>query len=64
MRYIIEQFIENEYNNGMYEGWDERANDCIKPDQIDSIQAVLNEAFSRGYATQYWMLDGPEVILD
>jgi hypothetical protein len=61
--YMIIQYIENEYQD-MYEDWDERANDCIKPEHIAKIQAVLDEAFSDGHATQYWMLDGPDVIID
>ncbi|MEK3838666.1 hypothetical protein [Paenibacillus sp. FSL R7-0128] len=62
-KYMIDQYIENEYQD-MYEDWDERANDCITPEHIAKIQAVLDEAFSDGHATQYWMLDGPDVIID
>jgi len=61
---MVEQYIENEYDNGMYEGWDERAFDCLKPEHYKQIQAILDEAFKGDHATTYWMLDGPEVEID
>jgi hypothetical protein len=61
---MVEQYIENEYDNGMYEGWDERAFDCMKSEHYDRIQAVLDEAFKGDHATKYWMLDGAEVEID
>ncbi len=62
-KYMIGQYIENEYQD-MYEDWDERANDCIEPEHLAKLQVVLDEIFKDDYATKYWMLDGPEVIID
>jgi hypothetical protein len=58
---MISQYIENEYQD-MYEDWDERANDCITPEHIAKIQAVLDDAFKDGHATQYWSYDKPVEI--
>ncbi|MDQ6418690.1 hypothetical protein RB620_04485 [Paenibacillus sp. LHD-117] len=63
-KHMIERYIEDEYDNGMYEDWDNRAKDCLRPEHFERIQAVLDEAFKDDYATKYWMLDGPEVIID
>ncbi|WFA86486.1 hypothetical protein [Paenibacillus amylolyticus] len=60
---MIERYIESEYDD-MYEDWDDRANDCLKQEYIDRIQTVLDEAFKGEYATKYWVLDGPEVVID
>lgn len=60
---MVERYIESEYDD-MYEDWDDRANDCLKQEYVDRIQAVLDEAFQGEYATKYWVLDGPEVIID
>lgn len=60
---MVERYIDSEYDE-MYEDWDDRARDCLKPDHYQRIQAVLDEAFSGDHATKYWMLDGPEVIID
>ncbi|MNV92210.1 hypothetical protein D3C71_1867810 [compost metagenome] len=46
----------------MYEDWDERARDCIKPEHIEKIQAVLDEAFKGGYETEYWTYVNPVEI--
>jgi hypothetical protein len=62
-KYMLDQYIENEYDV-MYEDWNERARDCLKQEHYDRIQAVLDEAFKGDHATKYWMLDGPEVIID
>lgn len=61
--HMLERYIEDEYQE-MYEDWDERAHDCLKKEHIERIQAILDEAFKDEYATKYWVLDGPEVILD
>lgn len=52
---MIESYIEGEYDN-MYEDWDERAIDAVKP-YIEQIQSVLDEAFSGDHATKYWTLE-------
>ncbi|MGG3504699.1 hypothetical protein ABES58_04360 [Paenibacillus lautus] len=62
-KYMLDQYIENEYHV-MYEDWDKRAKDCLKQEHYDRIQVVLDEAFKGDHATKYWMLDGPEVIID
>lgn len=59
-KWMLESYIENEYDQ-MYEDWDDRANDCIKKEHIERIQAVLDEAFSGDSATVYWLLDGSVV---
>ncbi|OAB36994.1 hypothetical protein PMSD_09970 [Paenibacillus macquariensis subsp. defensor] len=58
---MIENYIENECDD-MYEDWDERANDCITLEHQQRIQAVLDEAFSTGHATDYWTFDKPVEI--
>jgi hypothetical protein len=58
---MIEHYIECIYDE-MYEDWDERAWECIKPEQIERIQAVLDEAFDSDYATAYWTYDKPVEI--
>ncbi|HIW31269.1 MAG TPA: hypothetical protein IAA29_00630 [Candidatus Paenibacillus intestinavium] len=61
-KWMLSNYIENEYDQ-MYEDWDERANDCIKKEHIDRIQAVLDDAFSGDSVSKYWLLDGPVVDL-
>lgn len=58
---MVESYIENEYCN-MYDGWNERAMDCITDEVVDKIQAILNEAFKGDYATAYWEYDKPVEI--
>lgn len=58
---MIESYIENEYCN-MYDGWNERALDCITDEVINKIQAILDEAFEGDYATAYWEYDKPVEI--
>lgn len=53
---MLEVYIENEYDNGMYETWDERAWDSVKP-YIKRIQAILDEAYTGDHATKYWILE-------
>ncbi|WP_339321390.1 hypothetical protein [Paenibacillus sp. FSL W8-0194] len=60
---MVKSFIEDQYQD-MYEDWDERAYDCLKQEHYDRIQAVLDEAFCSDHVTKYWMLDGPEVVID
>ncbi|MWV44807.1 hypothetical protein GRF59_14395 [Paenibacillus sp. HJL G12] len=60
---MLREYIEIQYEE-MYEDWDDRAYDCLKQEHYDRIQAVLDKAFSSDHATKYWMLDGPEVIID
>lgn len=61
---MVNLYIENKYDNGMYEDWDERAFDCLKPEHYERIQSILDEAFKGDHATKYWMLDGPIVEID
>lgn len=63
-RFMMGCYIENEYGIEMYEDWNQRALDCLKEEHYDRIQSVLDEAFKGDHATKYWMLDGPEVIID
>lgn len=60
---MLRQYIETQYDE-MYEDWAARAFDCLKKEHYDRIQIVLNEAFASDHVTKYWMLDGPEVIID
>jgi hypothetical protein len=50
---MIEQYIETERDN-MYEDWHERANDCLTEEHKKKIQAILDDAFSGSYATEFW----------
>ncbi|KQN96921.1 hypothetical protein [Paenibacillus sp. Leaf72] len=61
---MVEQYIENENNNDLYEGWDARAYKCMKPEHYERIQIIMDEAFKSTYATQYWTLEGPIVEID
>lgn len=61
---MIDDHIENEYDNGMYEDWDDRARDCITQEHIDKIQAVLDDMFKGDSVRKYWTLDGAKVIID
>ncbi|MGC5327002.1 hypothetical protein [Brevibacillus sp. SYSU BS000544] len=58
---MIEVYLDNEYQD-MYEDWDERANDCFTDDVKQRIQAILDEAFSSSYATDYWTFEQPVLI--
>ncbi|MFD1990074.1 hypothetical protein ACFSGI_08895 [Paenibacillus nicotianae] len=60
---MIDVYVDQQYQD-MYEDWDERAYDCLKQEHYDRLQAVLDEAFKSGHATEYWELNGPEVIID
>ncbi|MEK5142559.1 hypothetical protein [Paenibacillus sp. FSL M7-0134] len=60
---MLKQWIEYE-SEELYEDWEERASKCLKQEHYDRIQAVLNDAFASDHVTKYWMLDGPEVIID
>lgn len=63
-KYMLDRYIEDEYNNGMYEEWDARASECLCQEHYDKIQAVLDDAFKDDYVTKYWTLDGARVIID
>lgn len=59
---MIENYIENE-SQDMYDDWDERANDCLTDDVVQRIQAILDEAFATGHATDYWTFE-QRVMID
>ena len=44
---VIEEAIENEYNNGMYEGWDDNILIDVSEKDIKDIQAVLDRILAR-----------------
>ncbi|NEZ43799.1 hypothetical protein [Paenibacillus alvei] len=58
---MIEDYIDNQYPD-MYEGWEERASDCITEDVLQRLQAILDEAFSSDHATVYWTFEEPVEI--
>lgn len=58
---MIERHIELEADD-MYEGWYDRAWDCINPEHIEKIQVILDQAFEDGHATNYWNYDQPVEI--
>ncbi len=59
---MIDSYIENE-GCDMYEDWDDRAWECInKRGLVEEFQSLLDEAFSTGYATDYWLCDKSVVI--
>jgi len=58
---MIENYIESQRDD-MYEDWDERAYDCLDDEVKARIQAILDEAFSGGYATEYWTFEQPVEI--
>lgn len=53
---MIDYYIEVEYSM-MYEGWGEKAQDCICDAVIGKLQAALDEAFKDDYATVYWTFE-------
>lgn len=59
---MIDSYIENE-GQEMYEDWEESAADCITPDHVAAIQAVLDQAFEGDFATAYWTHE-KEVLID
>lgn len=59
---MIDNYIENE-GQEMYEDWEDNANQCITPDHIAAIQAVLDQAFEGDFATAYWTHE-KEVLID
>jgi gas vesicle protein len=54
---MIKRHIEDCYDE-MYEDWDERVKDELKkhPEQVEKIQAILNEIFESKYISEYWIL--------
>lgn len=44
---LIESAIEQEYNNGMYEDWDERIRADVTQEDIDDIQKIFDRILSR-----------------
>ncbi|MEW9106795.1 hypothetical protein [Paenibacillus sp.] len=58
---MIEDYIDNQYPD-MYEGWEDRANDCITEDVLQRLQAILDDAFSSDHATVYWTFEQPVEI--
>lgn len=60
---MVDDYIETA-SCDMYEDWYSRAKDCLEKEHYERIQAVLNEVFNDAYVTQYWLLEGPEVIID
>lgn len=59
---MIDDYIESE-SHDMYEEWEESATDCITPDHVAAIQAVLDKAFEGDFATEYWTL-AEEIKID
>jgi hypothetical protein len=59
---MLDRYFENE-NDEMYEGWDDRAKDCVTEDVVDKIQALLDECFKSDHATVYWTFE-KEVEID
>jgi sulfatase maturation enzyme AslB (radical SAM superfamily) len=44
---IIDNAIENEYNNGMYEDWDDYIKADVTKEDIDDLQNILDRILSR-----------------
>lgn len=44
---IIDNAIENEYNNGMYEDWDDSIKADVTEDDIKDLQSILDRILAR-----------------
>lgn len=44
---IIENAIENEYNNGMYEDWDDLIRGDVYKEDIEDLQKILDRILAR-----------------
>lgn len=57
---MIDTYISQEHDE-LYEDWDVDAAGKVTKEGIAEIQAVIDKMFGE---YQYWMFDGPEVIID
>lgn len=64
-KYMIELYVEHEENNvPMYEGWYERAMECLTEDNCNKLKAVLDDIFKAGSVKNFYTLDDTRVIID
>lgn len=65
-RDMLESAIESEYENSMYEDWNEHILSDITDEDIEKIQAVLDDILSRarGQNTSYFQGEEIEVDID
>jgi hypothetical protein len=61
-RYMLDDYIENQYDN-LYEGWDEKARDCLTVENVKELQDLLNRIFVGKHVTEYWEF-GEQVEID
>lgn len=62
-RYMLKRYIEQEYDE-MYEDWDQRAWDCLKEEDFDAIQVILENAFKRDNGVMNFFRFDKEVEID
>ncbi|MBP1907102.1 hypothetical protein J2Z32_003767 [Paenibacillus turicensis] len=64
-KYMMELYVEHEEHNvPMYEGWYERAMECLTEEHYNQIQAILDDAFKSESVSKYYALDDTKVIID
>ena len=60
-RSMLESAIDSEYEHEMYEDWDEKIWEDITEEDIEKIQVILDDIFSRGKDKNISYREGEEI---